>query len=113
MAPSTPPPPSRLELAAFTMASVSCFVMSPSTSSSVDAPISTRRITHLLRRDPQRRRGEKARPCSSAPPPSCLADPLLLQPGEVALQLRQIQPEVNELDLHPEGLGKQLGRVDV
>src|SRR5712691_7517023 len=32
MAPSTPPPPSRLELAAFTTASTSCSVMSPRTS---------------------------------------------------------------------------------
>src|SRR5438045_3172381 len=31
MAPSTPPPPSKLVLAAFTMASTFCFVMSPST----------------------------------------------------------------------------------
>src|SRR3990170_1163501 len=36
MAPSTPPPPLRPEFAAFTMASVSCFVMSPWTNSKME-----------------------------------------------------------------------------
>src|SRR5207249_10005149 len=44
MAPSTPPPPSSVVLAAFTIASVACAVMSPRTSSTV-APAHSRRRT--------------------------------------------------------------------
>src|SRR5262245_41688959 len=56
MAPSTPPPPARAELAALTMASTSCAVMSPWTSSRRDC-LKTMNITYPLHTSPKRQRG--------------------------------------------------------
>jgi hypothetical protein len=49
MAPSTPPPPARRLLAALTMASTSCRVMSPCSSTSLVLPISFSSISALAR----------------------------------------------------------------